>query len=999
MRPLRLRLRGLRSYREERQVDLSDLGLFAVVGPTGAGKSSLLEAIYYALYGSATFDSREVRSLLADEGGSMEVELEFLAEGRRWRVARAHSARGSSHRLELLGDAGPVRTIDGATAVKDEIERLVGLDAEAFLSVVILPQGRFDALLRATPADRTRILKGLFRLDRLEDVRERARTLRDETRDRLQPLRDARARLPEDPDAHLVAARAEAAAADGVAARAEQRLERAQALRGEAEEARRDASERVRAAASLDPESGGCADVLAAALAAERALAGEAAAEDARRAGLVAARDAARAALAAADAAGVGPATLGAARERLGRVAAALPRLAADRDDLAARVAGLAVEEAGLAAGAAAVTDARLRFEAAAVAAEGAEHAAREAERAHAAAASALAALRAAAAEEDRRAARAAAAAGELAAAEEGLARAESALEAARASAEAAQAGLEDAQRADAAAHAAAGCGPGDPCPVCRRTLPAGFAPPAAEGLAAARAAAAAALAELDRSREQRAAALAGRDAAHRAYDEALAERVAAARAGADRLGELRGIVPDADSGLPDADMLAPLAAGVAARAAAAGEAAAAREDARREHDRLAADREARARLLAERSNDIARDERRVAADARALEQLWAGLPEAVRAAAGTDGEGLAEAGRALESAAAALEAAAGEAAEAEAALEALEGLRRVREERHRDAVEVPRASARRALDRLAGTVGAAAALAGEPPPPGLPDGAGAEAEIACARAMTAAAGELRARLEEGAAAATRITEAAEAAEARLLAEAGCPDHRALAAERDRALGRRYAAAEAAARAERDAPRARALDGRIGPALELEATLGALASTLADGKFVNHVVGVRQRALLETASAILGEMTGGRFGFGPSFAIVDRPAGRERSVKTLSGGESFLASLALALGLVELAARSGGRLDALFLDEGFGALDSAALDEALAELERRAEGGRLVGVISHVPAVAERIDDVLLVTRDPVAGSDVHRLGHAERERMLESEAAGLLAG
>ncbi|MDX6646258.1 MAG: repair protein SbcC/Rad50, partial [Miltoncostaeaceae bacterium] len=159
-----------------------------------------------------------------------------------------------------------------------------------------------------------------------------------------------------------------------------------------------------------------------------------------------------------------------------------------------------------------------------------------------------------------------------------------------------------------------------------------------------------------------------------------------------------------------------------------------------------------------------------------------------------------------------------------------------------------------------------------------------------------------------------------------------------------------------------------------------------------------HVVGVRQRALLETASAILGEMTGGRYGFGPSFAIVDRPAGRERSVKTLSGGESFMASLALALGLVELAARSGGRLDALFLDEGFGALDAAALDQALEELERRAEGGRLVGVISHVPAVAERIDDVLLVTRDPISGSSVRRLGDAERDLMLEAEAAAALA-
>src|SRR5581483_2304782 len=114
---------------------------------------------------------------------------------------------------------------------------------------------------------------------------------------------------------------------------------------------------------------------------------------------------------------------------------------------------------------------------------------------------------------------------------------------------------------------------------------------------------------------------------------------VAAGRTAADRVAELRAIVPDADTGLDDAVLLAPLGAGMASAAAAAGEASAAREEARREHDRLRADREARSRLLAERSNDIARDERRMAADARAIEQLWAGLPDAVRAA-GADEEG-----------------------------------------------------------------------------------------------------------------------------------------------------------------------------------------------------------------------------------------------------------------------------------------------------------------------------------------------------------------------
>jgi ABC-type hemin transport system ATPase subunit len=78
-------------------------------------------------------------------------------------------------------------------------------------------------------------------------------------------------------------------------------------------------------------------------------------------------------------------------------------------------------------------------------------------------------------------------------------------------------------------------------------------------------------------------------------------------------------------------------------------------------------------------------------------------------------------------------------------------------------------------------------------------------------------------------------------------------------------------------------------------------------------------------------------------------------------------------SLALALGLVELAGRGGGRLDALFLDEGFGSLDANSLSEALDVLGRQAETGRMVAVISHLRSVAEAMDRVLAVTGSPWA--------------------------
>jgi exonuclease SbcC len=158
------------------------------------------------------------------------------------------------------------------------------------------------------------------------------------------------------------------------------------------------------------------------------------------------------------------------------------------------------------------------------------------------------------------------------------------------------------------------------------------------------------------------------------------------------------------------------------------------------------------------------------------------------------------------------------------------------------------------------------------------------------------------------------------------------------------------------------------------------------------------VVDRKQQSLLVVASKLFGDMTKDRYGFSQDFQVVDRLTGEPRSVMTLSGGESFLASLSLALGLVELAGREGGRLDALFLDEGFGSLDADALGEALEALHDQSAKGRLVAVISHLRAVAETIEQVLLVTRAP-AGSRVAWLGDAERTALVEEEAStGLLA-
>lgn len=105
--------------------------------------------------------------------------------------------------------------------------------------------------------------------------------------------------------------------------------------------------------------------------------------------------------------------------------------------------------------------------------------------------------------------------------------------------------------------------------------------------------------------------------------------------------------------------------------------------------------------------------------------------------------------------------------------------------------------------------------------------------------------------------------------------------------------------------------------------------------------------------------------------------VIDHHNGSERSVKTLSGGESFKASLALALGLSdEIQSSAGGiRLDTMFVDEGFGSLDGDSLQQAIKALTGLTEGNRLVAIISHVNELKERIENQIIVKKDRLGGS------------------------
>ncbi len=170
-----------------------------------------------------------------------------------------------------------------------------------------------------------------------------------------------------------------------------------------------------------------------------------------------------------------------------------------------------------------------------------------------------------------------------------------------------------------------------------------------------------------------------------------------------------------------------------------------------------------------------------------------------------------------------------------------------------------------------------------------------------------------------------------------------------------------------------------------------------------------YVLAARLEEVAEVASGRLRAMTQGRYTLihsdaragnarsGLRLMVSDAWTGQDRDTSTLSGGETFLASLGLALGLAEVvtASAGGAPLDALFVDEGFGSLDEETLDEVLDVLDGLREGGRLVGIVSHVPHLRDRIPSRLRVSKG-TSGSTVSQsdgTGGADDEPLAAHEA------
>ncbi|MEV4288615.1 SMC family ATPase [Nonomuraea bangladeshensis] len=211
MRPLLLHLDHFGSFREPVVVDFSDTDYFALVGPTGAGKSTIIDAVCFALYGTVPRWGREgaVAHALAPSVAAGKVAMVFDSDGRRYGVVRAmvRDAKGAVRtkeaRLDELDPAAPleqafeavVKPLAEGEGVTPEAQRVTGLEYRFFTQCVVLPQGRFAEFLHAAPRERQDLLVQLLDADVYELIRQRAAREEESARQEASFARDQLAKL------------------------------------------------------------------------------------------------------------------------------------------------------------------------------------------------------------------------------------------------------------------------------------------------------------------------------------------------------------------------------------------------------------------------------------------------------------------------------------------------------------------------------------------------------------------------------------------------------------------------------------------------------------------------------------------------------------------------------------------------------------------------------------------------------------------------------------
>ncbi|MFI5908655.1 AAA family ATPase [Dactylosporangium sp. NPDC051541] len=269
MRPVRLDLDGFTVFREPTTVDFTDTDFFALVGPTGSGKSTVLDAMCFALYGTVPRwgDKRAIGNALAPSAAEAKVRLIFESAGRRYVLTRVVRRDGkgavtTKHAgLELLAPGLDLGKLEFGLEQADIAEVLagtpgevdtavltvVGLPYEQFTKCVVLPQGEFAAFLHAKPAERQKILVNLLGLEVYGRIREKAQSEATTAETKLKVLDDQLHAFSDIDDAALAAATARVEALRAVAASVDRIAPRLQ-------DARRLAEQATSALAALDAE-------------------------------------------------------------------------------------------------------------------------------------------------------------------------------------------------------------------------------------------------------------------------------------------------------------------------------------------------------------------------------------------------------------------------------------------------------------------------------------------------------------------------------------------------------------------------------------------------------------------------------------------------------------------------------------------------------------------------------------------------------------------------
>lgn len=173
MRPLELIVEGFTSFRTRQVLDFTSLDLFAITGATGAGKTSLLDAITFALYDKVANKPNSSKELVSQGASQLKVEFRFEMRQTEYRVLRTWRNRGKTDEKKFLFD----QLIDGEWERCDrtqKVEEIIGMDFETFTRVIILPQGQFDEFLKGEAGKRREILRQLAGFQIFEQMRKEA---------------------------------------------------------------------------------------------------------------------------------------------------------------------------------------------------------------------------------------------------------------------------------------------------------------------------------------------------------------------------------------------------------------------------------------------------------------------------------------------------------------------------------------------------------------------------------------------------------------------------------------------------------------------------------------------------------------------------------------------------------------------------------------------------------------------------------------------------------